>query len=509
MPGFVKRRGASVKLKPTRRDGGRTQPTDRRQRLAEAERPPKLLFVTSEMSDFVKAGGLGEVSASLPRALRQTNDIRVLIPGYREVMHGRDIVEVAHIPAAAGLPSCALGRIDMADGLVVYVLLCPDLYDRDGTPYVDASGRDWADNDIRFARLGLAAAEIARGLPELGWTPDLLHLNDWQASLAAAYLSWCGDRTPSVLTIHNLAYQGVFDRERLPSLNIPEHAFHMHGVEFHGRMSFLKAGIFYSSHVTTVSETYAKEITLPEFGCGLHGLLQTRARRGELTGIINGVDDSWDSMRDPALAARFSARDLRGREANTSEARAAFGLSASRGPLFAIISRLVHQKGIDLAIQAAEDIVSQGGQVAVTGRGEPSLEAAVSALAERHPGQVGAQIGFEEGRARCLYAGSDFLLMPSRFEPCGLSQMYAQRYGSLPVAYRTGGLNDTIEDNETGFLFSELSLAGLMDGVSRAMSSFASRSRIAAMRRRAIARPANWLHSARRYNAVFDRLLRA
>ena len=466
----------------------------------------KLLFVTSEIADFVKVGGLGDVSAALPRALRQTNDVRVLVPGYREVVAGRSITEVARFPAFAGLPPCGLGRIDMPDGLVIYAVLCPDLYDREGTPYGDGRGADWADNDVRFARLSLVAADIVAGVPELGWKPDLLHINDWQTGLTPAYLAWRGIACPSVITVHNLAYQGTFDPERLSALGIPDSSFGIDGVEFHGRLSFLKAGIFYASHVTTVSETYANEITTPEHGCGLDGLLKTRASEDRLSGILNGVDESWDCAHDPALAARFDGRDLRPRQANAAEARDAFGLGVSRGPLFSIISRLVHQKGIDLAIQAAENLVDQGGQLAVTGRGDPRLEDALRELASRNPGKVGVRIGFDESEARCLFAGSDFLIMPSRFEPCGLSQMYAQRYGSLPVAYRTGGLADTIEDGVTGFLFSELSVDGLMEGLARAFSSYGSKKRLNEMRRRAMARPANWLQSARRYNGIYERL---
>jgi starch synthase len=419
------------------------------------------------MSDFVKAGGLGEVSAALPRALRQAHDIRVLIPGYPRVLAGRQVTTVARLPSAFGLPACELGRMDMPDGLIIYVLLCPDLYDRDGSPYVDGTGADWSDNDIRFARLALAAADIASGLGDLGWCPDLLHVNDWPSALTPAYLAWREQNVPTILTIHNLAYQGVFERERLPALGIPEAAFQIDGVEFYGKLSFLKAGIFYASHVTTVSSTYAQEITTPEFGCGLDGLLRTRAEEGRLTGILNGIDDSWDPSNDPHLAGHFEAADLTGKQINAAEVRAAFGLGISRGPLFAIVSRLVHQKGIDLTIEAAEAIVSQGGQIAVTGRGETQFETALQELAARHPRSVGVQIGFDETQARRLYAGSDFLLMPSRFEPCGLSQMYAQRFGSLPVAHKTGGLADTIEDGVTGFLFSEHSVAGLMSGVAR------------------------------------------
>ncbi|MEO3385356.1 glycogen synthase GlgA [Mesorhizobium sp. CAU 1741] len=471
------------------------------------ERPPRLLFATSELTDFVKVGGLGDVSAALPRALRQTHDIRVLIPGYRQVLEKASINEVARLPAMAGLPACVIGRIDMADGLVVYVVLQSDLYDREGMPYGGSSGEDWEDNDLRFGRFSLAAAEIAAGLPELGWKPDLLHVNDWQASLAPAYLAWREEAVPSVLTIHNLAYQGVFDQARLPVLGVPEQAFDMEGVEFYGRMSFLKAGIYYSSHVTTVSSTYAHQITTPEFGCGLEGLLRTRASQDRLTGILNGVDESWDPQSDPHLAAGFDSLDLNGRKLNARDARETFGLEVSRGPLFAIISRLVHQKGIDIAAQAVEDIVTRGGQVAVTGQGEPAMESALRDLARRYPGNVGLRIGFDEAEARRLYAGSDFLLMPSRFEPCGLSQMYAQRYGSLPVAHRTGGLADTIEDDETGFLFSHLSIAGLMDGIFRAFDAFGSPRKMAEMRRKAMKRPLNWLQSSRRYGALYDQLM--
>jgi starch synthase len=471
------------------------------------ERLPRILFVTSEMSDFVKAGGLGEVSAALPRALRQSHDIRVLIPGYRRVLAGHRVTTVGRLGSAFGLPACDIGRIDMPDGLIIYALLCPDLYDREGSPYGDGSGVDWSDNDVRFARLAMAAADLACGWGDLGWRPDLLHVNDWPTALAPAYLAWREQAVPSILTIHNLAYQGLFERERLSLLGFPESAFQIDGVEFYGKLSFLKAGTFYASHVTTVSSTYAQEITTPEFGCGLDGLLRTRAEQGQLTGILNGIDESWDPCRDSHLAGNFDAVDLSGKRMNAAYVRNAFSLGVSRGPLFAIISRLVHQKGIDLAIEAAEAIVSQGGQLAVIGQGEGQFEAAVQELAARHPRAIGVQIGFDEREARRLYAGSDFLLMPSRFEPCGLSQMYAQRFGSLPVAHKTGGLADTIQDGVTGFLFSELSPAGLMDGVTRAFESFGCKRQLTSMRRAAMSRSSGWQRSALRYSNAYNKLL--
>jgi starch synthase len=468
-----------------------------------------ILYVTSEIADFIKAGGLGEVSAALPRALRQHYDVKVLIPGYRQVLNGAGAVPVvAELPGAFGIPPCKLGRVEAKDGLSIYILLCPELYDREGTPYGDANGLDWVDNDIRFARLGLAAAQLASGLGDPRWRPDLLHLNDWPASLAPAYLAWQGQKVPSILTIHNLAYQGLFERERLPSLGIPEAAFQMEGVEFYGKLSFLKAGIFYSSHITTVSSTYAQEITTPQSGCGLEGLLKLRAEQGRLNGILNGIDESWDPSTDPYLASPFAPDDWTGKRANADHVRQSFGLAVSRGPLFAVVSRLVHQKGVDLAIAATQAIVARGGQVVVTGRGEPRFEKALQSLASRHPGSVGVRIGYEEAEARRMYAGSDFLLMPSRFEPCGLSQMYAQRFGSLPIAHKTGGLADTIEDGVTGFLFGEMSLYGFLDAIRRGLDAFGSQARLAEMRRAAMKRPQGWTQAASKYRDVYRRAFR-
>jgi starch synthase len=478
-------------------------------KAVEDESPPqRILYVTSEIADYVKAGGLGEVSAALPRTLRQEYDARVLIPGYRQVLeNSQPMTVVARLPGVMGLPGCEIGRMETADGLVVYVVLCPELYDREGSPYGNAAGIDWLDNDIRFARLSLAAAEIAAGIGDLGWKADLLHLNDWPSSLAPAYLRWRGCKVPSVLTIHNLAYQGLFERERLPRLDIPESAFQIEGVEFYGKLSFLKAGILYASHVTTVSSTYAREITTPELGCGLDGLLRRRAAEGRLTGIVNGIDESWDPRTDPHLEMPFAPDDLKGKRANADEVREKFGLAVSRGPLFAVVSRLVHQKGVDLAIEATESIVRQGGQIVVTGRGEGRFETELQGLANRYPGQVGVEIGYDEATARRMYAGSDFLLMPSRFEPCGLSQMYAQRFGSLPIAHQTGGLADTIEDGVTGFLFGDPSLGAFLSAIYRAVDAFGSRPRLNTMRRAAMARTFAWQRSARRYKKVYDRAL--
>ncbi|MDB5571714.1 MAG: starch synthase [Hyphomicrobiales bacterium] len=467
-----------------------------------AQQRRKVLFVTSEMSDYIQAGGLGEVSAALPRALRASCDVRVLIPGYPQVLRAHAAMEhVANLPAAGDIPACAIARVTTADDLVVYVIICPQLYQREGSPYTDAQNREWADSDTRFARLSLAAADIACGFGESGWVPDNLHLNDWPTALAAGYVDWRGAHVPTLLTIHNLAYQGAFDPARLDALNIPASAYSMHGVECYGKLSFLKAGIYYASQLTTVSSTYAREITTPELGCGLHGLLEERSRQGRLTGILNGIDESWDMRHASSEAGEMEPSAWKGRHADF--VRGAFGLALSRGPLFAIISRLVHQKGVDLAIEAAENIVAQGGQLVVTGQGEPRLEQGIRELAARHKGAVGARIGFDASEARSMFAGSDFLLMPSRFEPCGLSQMYAQKFGSLPIAHRTGGLADTIEDGETGFLFRGPTTGGLNGAIQRAFEAFTSRGRFASMRRAAMSMRFGWDRSAQRYTEVY------
>lgn len=464
----------------------------------------RILFITSEMADYVKVGGLGEVSAALPRALGDAFDVRVLIPGYREVLKNhRELCVIADIPAIGGLPACRLGRTRASDGLVVYVLLSPELYERDGTPYGDRSG-DWRDNHIRFGRLSAAAAQIAAGAVDPLWTPDLVHANDWPSALTPAYLRWSGARTPSVLTIHNLAYQGLFPREAITQLGVPATAFHVDGVEFYDQLSFLKGGIVYADHVTTVSETYAREITQPEHGCGLDGLLRQRAAEGRLCGIVNGIH-AWDPATDPSLAAGFEAGDWAGKQVNKEAIRDAFGLGRTKGPLFAIVSRLVQQKGIDFVLEAADAIADRGGQIVVVGAGEPGIEDAVRARFAQRPRHLAAYIGYDEKLARRLYAGSDFLLMPSRFEPCGLSQMFAQRAGALPIVHHTGGLADTVRDGRTGFQFRSLSLDGLMGAVTRAFRVFQAKGALSQMRLDAMSQNFSWSESAAAYASLYMR----
>lgn len=468
----------------------------------------RVLFATSEMADFLKAGGLGEVSAGLPRAMRALGaDVRVLLPAYPGVQaRCPDLRIVGRLPGKGCIPPCRIGLVRTRDNLVVYLVMAPGLFERRGSPYGRPDGSDWADNDLRFARLSLAAAQITMGLGGIGWRPDVLNVNDWPGGLAPAYLRWDGSDVPVVLTVHNIAHQGIYDADRVHPLGIPNHAFDINGVEFHSRISFLKAGLFYADHVCTVSPTYAREITTEAFGAGFHGLTRGLAERGQLTGIVNGIDDSWDPRRDPHLPIHFDSQDLRGKQHIADSVRTGLCLAPSDGPLFGVVSRLVPQKGLDIVAEAANDIVREGGQIAILGLGEPKTEHLLSRVARRHRDHIGVLVGFNEPMARRIVAGSDFCLMPSRFEPCGLTQMQAQRYGTLPIAHSTGGLADTIEDGETGFLFSDCSADGLLSACRRAFEVFEDSGQLSEMRKAAMSRRFGWDDAAAEYTRLYAEL---
>jgi len=470
-------------------------------------RRPKALFVTPESGDFLQAGGLGAVAASLPRALRRDSDMRVLAPGFPSALRlGAALEVVAHLPGAGAIPACSIARTTTADGLSIYLVLCAELYDRPGSPYADAEGREHPDNDLRFARLSLAAAEIAE-LGVGGWKPDVTHLNDWPTALAAGYLKWRGSSARTVLTLHNLAHQGVFPAGRREALAIPAAAFTLDGVEYYGGLSFLKAGLNYADEITTVSETYAEEIARPEFGCGLEGLIAKRRAEGRLTGILNGIEPGWDPRADKSCPYLLDPQRWKSRYADYI--RGVFGLSLSRAPLFAFVARLTHQKGVDLVMELAETIVERGAQLVLIGRGDRHAEGRAVELAARFPEAIGARIGFRPAEARAAFAAADFLLMPSRYEPCGLSQMFAQRFGALPLAHRTGGLAETVDDGATGFLFDGADAGGLQGALDRAFAVYAQPREFHAMRRAAMAKRFDWEDSAAKYAVIYRRLAAA
>ncbi|MDO9414246.1 MAG: glycogen synthase GlgA [Pseudolabrys sp.] len=470
----------------------------------------RILFATPEFEDFIQVGGLGAVAAALPRAMRKRADVRIILPGYRAVLRQLSAHEIiGHCPAQAQMPACDIARTTTADGLPVYVVICPELYERDGGPYTDTLNRDWADNDVRFGRFALAAAALASGAVDRNWSADVVHANDWPTALIPAYLAWQGSRIPTVLTIHNLAYQGLFPKQTLGRIGAPDSSFQMDGVEFYGKVSFLKAGLVYASHLTTVSETYAQEITTSEFGCGLEGLLAKRSHTGELTGILNGIDETWDPRTCPEVLEPFGAGDWNARSRNGDHVRKQFGLALSRGPLFGLVARLVYQKGVDLVLATAETIMASGGQIVIMGRGEPQFEQALSEAQKRRPKDMGVALRFDDADARMIFAGTDFTLMPSRYEPCGLSQMYAQRFGSLPIARRTGGLAETIADDKTGFLFRESSSESFLGGICRAFAAFGEKSRLNVMRSGAMAKSYSWTNSVTGYRSVYEKVMAA
>ncbi|HET7410998.1 MAG TPA: glycogen synthase GlgA [Paracoccaceae bacterium] len=473
-----------------------------------------VLFVASECAPLVKTGGLADVVGALPRALAAAGcRVRVLIPAYPGVAERAGTTEAAmEIPDLFGGPARLLAA--SVAGLDLLLLDAPHLYDRPGGPYQDDGFRDWPDNHLRFGALCQVAAGIGRaGLPD-GWRPEIVHAHDWQAGLAPLYLSDLPERPATVTTIHNVAFQGNFDAGARRALGLPEAGFTPAGYEFWGRVSFLKAGLIHSDAITTVSPTYARELTTAEFGFDMQGVIAERA--GRLSGILNGIDlDEWNPETDPHIA-RFGLRRLQARQKNRAALAAEFGIEPGDGPVFAVVSRLSWQKGLDLLLEVLPRLVGQGGSLVVLGAGEPALEDGFRAAAVRHPGRVGVRIGYDEALAHRIYAGADSLLVPSRFEPCGLTQLYAMRYGALPVVARTGGLADTVIDaNEaalsagaaTGFQFTAGSADALSWGIERACALFRDRPGWAKAQRNAMRASVGWDSSAARYRGLYEALL--
>ena len=478
----------------------------------------RALAVASEAVPLVKTGGLADVVGALPAALAP-HDVAVttLLPCYPAV---REAVprtrELRAFPDLFGGPARLLSA--RAHGLALLLLDAPHLYDRPGGPYLGPDRRDWPDNAERFAALSRVAAAVARdGAGRARF--DLVHAHDWQAGLVGAYLRHApGPCVPLAFSIHNLAFQGRFPASLFPALGLPPEAFSVEGVEYAGGVGFLKAGIWYADRITTVSPTYAAEITTPEGGMGLDGLL--RGRSGVLSGILNGLDTTvWDPATDPLLPARFSAADMAPRAALKAALQARFGLAEDAAvPLFAFIGRLTWQKGVDLLLAALPAVLGAGGQLALLGSGEAGLEKACQDAAAAHPGRVGARIAFAEDLARLLYAGADCVVVPSRFEPCGLTQLCALRYGAPPLVARAGGLADTVVDaNEaalaagvaTGLMVRPGSADALAAGIRRAAALWRDRTAWARIQANAMAADVSWARSAARYAEVFRGMLHA
>ena len=425
----------------------------------------KILFAASEAHPLIKTGGLGDVAGSLPQELKRLrHDVRLILPGYRAVMAGAGqltLVRELQLPGADAPVRLLQGFLPDSKA-VLYIVDSPSHFDRPGGPYAGPDGKDWPDNAARFALFCRAVTEIAQGRAGIDWRPQLVHCHDWQTGLIPALLALEPQRPSTVFTIHNLAYQGLFDWNTFAALHLPQSFWNMNAMEFYGQFSFMKGGLVYSDWLTTVSPTYAQEILTPEFGCGLEGLLQ--AREEHLIGILNGANYGiWNPNKDPHIDQPYNSRSLEGKALNKESLQRACRLPVLPDvPLIGHISRLVEQKGIDLLISALPELLKRKMQMIVLGNGDPEFEKGLQDVAKRHKDRMSVHIGYSEELAHRIEAGSDMFLMPSRFEPCGLNQLYSLRYGTVPVVRRTGGLADTVVDatgatleqgSATGFVF--------------------------------------------------------
>ncbi len=479
-----------------------------------------VLQVSAEIFPLLKTGGLADIAGALPAALNAAGcEVRVLLPGFAPILADLQSSEVlVELTAPWGERVLLRQGVLASLGVPAYVIDAPHLYVRAGTPYEDAQRQPYHDNHLRFALLGWVAAKLACGL-DPRWQPALVHSHDWHAALTSAYLAFGpaqGCRVANVYTVHNLAYQGVFAPIHFYDLGLPKEAFAVNGLEFHGQVSFMKAGLYFADHITTVSPTYAREIQTPEQGCGLDGLLRSRAH--DLSGILNAVDETvWNPATDGAISHKFDAKDLAGKARCKAELQQALDLAlAPEAPLFGVVSRLTEQKGLHLVLAALDGLLARGGQLVVLGTGDAAIEAAFKARAAAHPQAVSVRIGYDEAFAHQIFSATDVTLVPSRFEPCGLTQMYGLKYGSLPLVHRVGGLADTVVDcalenladgSANGFVFDAFTPEALDRAMRRAPALYARKSDWRKVCQRAMRQTLGWDQAAAQYVALYRRLL--
>lgn len=475
----------------------------------------RILHVASEIYPLVKTGGLADVVAALPPALHKRGlDVRLLLPGFPGILDGmsdlKPLIRLGPVFSAA-VVTIHLGHMPDS-GLPAYVIEAPFLFRREGNPYVGPDGSDWVDNHRRFALLGWAAAHLAGGELDADWQPDVVHAHDWHAGLAPVYMAQNPAlKAKSVFTVHNLAFRGIFPLESHSELGLSVNKLTPRGVEFHGKISFMKAGLVYSNRITTVSPTYAREICTPEFGCGLEGVL--RDRGSNLSGILNGVDYKVWNPQGSDLAKPYSTDKLQGKMACKRALQTELGLSTeAEGPLFAVVSRLTSQKGMDLLLAALPDLLREGAQLAVLGTGDGDLEAGFRYAASANPERVAVHIGYDEALSHRFMAGTDVLLVPSRFEPCGLTQLYALRFGALPLVRRVGGLADTVidvthdnlqSDRATGFVFGDATRYAIADRIRDACTLYRDQPLWQQVQRRAMKQDYSWDDSAAHYENLY------
>ena len=480
----------------------------------------KILHVGAEIFPLVKTGGLADVLGALPQALIGAGaDVRLLLPGSPAIVdavsHQKIVCEIG--PCFGGArTTLRLGRMPYSK-VPVYVVDTPYRYRRSGSPYQSSDGSEWADNVQRFALLGWIGAQLAAGELDRTWAPELVHAHDWHAAMSCAYIAaHPPTRVATVFTVHNLAYQGLFPSGDFGLLGLPSRFMASSGLEYHGQLSFMKAGLKFARRITTVSPTYAKEIATHEFGFGLDGVI--RGRGQDVSGVLNGVDGRvWDPASDASLAVRYSAEQLQGKAQCKAALQAELGLAPDpKAPIFGLVSRLTSQKGLDLLLGALPGMLRRGAQLALQGTGDPALEAAFVAAAQSHVGSVAVRIGYDEAFAHRLIGGADAILVPSRFEPCGLTQLYGLRYGTLPVVRRVGGLADTVvdasdeavrEDRATGFSFDAATPAALDGAMQRAINAYHEPARWQQLMQRAMAQDFSWDGAAQKYVGLYKELI--
>ncbi len=475
----------------------------------------KVLFASSEIHPLIKTGGLADVCGSLPPALQTLGvDVRLIMPNYQalkttEEIYYKSTIQVNNIDAH--ILETRLPETDV----VVWLVHCPQFFDLPGNPYVDEKGNAWLNNAERFALFSRVVVEIAMNRGYLDWMPDVVHCNDWQTGLVPALLSLEKDRPKTVFTIHNLAYQGLFPKQIRLELNLPAALWHVNGLEFNGFLSFIKGGLVYADQITTVSQTYAAEIQTAEFGYGLEGLLSYR--QAQLCGILNGIDtDYWNPATDPVITAHYDQLTLPNKSLNKAALQGQVGLPVLKQvPVFALISRLVEQKGIDLILECLPEMLLLPVQFVLLGSGDKIFQQKLLDFAVLYPEKMAVTIGYNEDLAHQIEAGADIFLMPSRFEPCGLNQLYSQQYGTVPIVRKTGGLADSVCDTlpetlknntATGFSFNEATPGALMEAIKRSLIVFSDSVVWAQLQINGMQIDYSWRKSAGDYLALYDKI---
>ena len=477
----------------------------------------KVLYISSEAFPLIKTGGLADVAGSLPVALhKESQDVRLLLPAYSQVLDKISSSKVVAECTYYNLPVQILETKLPGSNVIVWLVDCPVLFNRPGGPYADSNGQAWPDNALRFAVFCHVAVDISLNKLGLNWQPDVSHCNDWQTGLVPALLTLQPERPVTIFTIHNLAYQGVYDKQTFDDLHLPVELWHMHGVEFYDYFSFIKGGLAYADKITTVSPSYAREILQPEFGYGLDGLLQNRV--DDLSGILNGIDEKhWSPGSDTHLKHKYNRRSLAKKSLNKIELQKQLSLPVDRNiPMIGMISRLVQQKGLDIILQSLPSLLTMPIQLVILGAGEAHYEQQLIEWANRHTERFKVIIGYDEPLSHMIEAASDIYLMPSTFEPCGLNQMYSLRYGTLPIATNVGGLADTVvnasEENlengtANGFILKNQTATALLDTVQHALSLYQQPQLWRQLQTSAMSEDFSWVSSADHYISLYQQAL--